>query len=266
LHFIHSFVCLVWVLTIASAVAITNGKAERRVITADVNIASVLDHEISTVNEFVSVDISVLFSSQDPLTYYQDGAPDGTVLNSSTGVISGTPTEVGSYSVSSSASDGNTTATANVFLMIVLYENGDFPSQTTTPSVSPTISTSISVSPTISSSVTNSISTSPSVSTVYEGPDGPLVANVLGTKIVVVDTDFSFDCAAAFNETDLVWWADNLPAGAAIDAATGVISGNIATAGSWGIQVLASQDGTLHTRSPPFDLIVCHADGTYPSL
>lgn len=213
---------------------------------------------IVKVNEEVNVDITGLFSSttDNALSYQATGLPVGCALNSTTGVISGSPTVLGNWLVSVSCSDGENTALANTFLIYVTHPSGAYASPTPSPiswSPSPTASPSDSPSPT----------ESPAASGV-----GPVVTTVLPNKIVIVGDSFSIDCAASFpNSTvSLAWYAEDLPEGVTMDVTTGVVSGSISTPGMYSVRVSGSDDGSLHTQSSPFFIIVCRDDGTFPSL
>jgi len=206
------------------------------------------------INDPISLNTSTLFVSEVPLTYNQYGLPDGCTLDSASGIIAGNPTTLGIYDVSVSASDGEDTVLANTFKIIVTYPSGVYPSTSPSP-----LSVSATASPSLST--TSSASISPNASGA-----GPEVLQVLDNQIVVVDIAFSIDCAASFTGTaGVVWYASGLPDGTSVDSSTGIVSGTVDTPGMYEVTIRGSVNGSLHTRSSPFFLIVCNADGSYPS-
>lgn len=207
------------------------------------------------INDPISMNISALFISEVPLTYHQNGLPDGCSLDSATGIIAGNPTTIGIQDVTVSASDGEDTIIANKFKIIVTYPSGIYPSTSPTPfSVSSTASPSLST--------TNSASISPIASGA-----GPAVLQVLQNQVIVAGIAFSIDCAASFvDSAGVVWYASELPDGASLDSSTGTVSGTVDTPGMYEITIFGAVNGSLHTRSSPFYLIVCNTDGSYPAV
>ena len=67
--------------------------------------------QTSEVGEFVSLQLDAIDEYGDVLTYGATGLPPGVVLQTSSGRISGAPTQVGDYRVSASATDGRLTDT-----------------------------------------------------------------------------------------------------------------------------------------------------------
>ncbi len=74
------------------------------------------------VDDTISLTITATDIDNDPLTYQATGLPTGLVINASTGVISGTLTEVGQYTTQVSVSDGQE-ATVIQFTWSVLVNN-----------------------------------------------------------------------------------------------------------------------------------------------
>ncbi|MEO0816567.1 MAG: putative Ig domain-containing protein [Pseudomonadota bacterium] len=74
----------------------------------------------------VNIDLSNVFSDadNDGLSFSVSGLPNGVSLNN--GTISGTPTEIGTFTVSVTANDGQATVT-DVFVLIVLPEGDTVP-------------------------------------------------------------------------------------------------------------------------------------------
>jgi YVTN family beta-propeller protein len=82
-----------------------------------VNVAAALDtavvpsvnspgNQSSTVGAAVNVSLTATDPNSDPLTYSASSLPPGLSINSTTGVISGTPTAAGTYSVTVAVTDG----------------------------------------------------------------------------------------------------------------------------------------------------------------
>jgi hypothetical protein len=100
-----------------------------------------------------------------PITYsVSPSLPSGMSINSSTGVISGTPINsqsITSYTVTATNSVGNTTATISITVSSVIAPSGlSYNSYTT---AIPLISTSVSYSPTLSAGTSPTYSVSPSL-------------------------------------------------------------------------------------------------------
>ena len=69
--------------------------------------------QVDVVGTPVSLQIGASDSDGDPLTYSATGLPDGLAINSTTGLIAGTPTTANIYNVSVTASDGDDADTEN---------------------------------------------------------------------------------------------------------------------------------------------------------
>ncbi|MFE2561866.1 M4 family metallopeptidase [Streptomyces sp. NPDC059352] len=84
--------------------------------------------QYTVVNTAGSLQIQAVSSNPGPLTYTATGLPAGLSINASTGLISGTPTTLGTSSVTVTAKDstnatGTTTFTWNVVSVITVFEN-----------------------------------------------------------------------------------------------------------------------------------------------
>lgn len=87
--------------------------SEAKVIHVDPNAVVTIntpDAQVSSINTPVSLTIHAVAPGDAPLTYSAAGLPTGLTLNPSSGVISGTPTTVGSFNPTVSATDGNSNA------------------------------------------------------------------------------------------------------------------------------------------------------------
>src|SRR5207249_3324100 len=92
-------------------------------------------------------------ATNNPTSYNATGLPPGLLVNTSTGVISGTPTTTGIYSVTISATNAGGTGTATLLITI----NNPVP---TTTSISPNCVTTGSTDFTLTVNGTNFVSTS----------------------------------------------------------------------------------------------------------
>ncbi|WP_220488271.1 endo-alpha-N-acetylgalactosaminidase family protein [Tessaracoccus sp. MC1756] len=91
-----------------------------------------------------------------PLTYAATGLPAGVTINAGTGVISGTPTADGTFSVTVTVTDAKGNETDSTFTLVVAKKAA--PTVSPSPSVSPSVKPSVtpSVKPSVKPSVTPS--------------------------------------------------------------------------------------------------------------
>lgn len=94
-------------------------------------------NQSSTVGQFVSLQLAGSDPYGEPLFYTASGLPPGLTIMNSTGLVSGTPTAAGTYSVTATASDGVLTAT-QMFTWVVVA----LPTDVTAPIVTITSPTS----------------------------------------------------------------------------------------------------------------------------
>jgi len=103
-------------------------------------------NQTSTVNTAASVQIHATDSaSGQTLTYSATGLPAGLSINSSTGLISGTPTATGSSSVSVTARDGTGATGSTSFTWTVNPAGGNTVTVTSPGNESSTVGTAVSV-------------------------------------------------------------------------------------------------------------------------
>ncbi|GAB3934830.1 family 78 glycoside hydrolase catalytic domain [Larkinella terrae] len=121
----------------------------------------------ATVGQAFSTTLAVFTDpDNDPLTYSVTGTIPGLSFNAATRVLSGTPTQAGSFSLTFSANDGKVTVSTPVLMTVVV------PAPTNKPPVAPTIAS-------LSATVGQSFSTSLAV---FTDPDNdPLSYSATGT-------------------------------------------------------------------------------------
>ncbi|MDT7834249.1 Ig-like domain-containing protein [Aquabacterium sp. OR-4] len=157
----------------------------------DAPTAGPLADHANTVGTAVSLQAGAAFADADgdALQFSATGLPPGLSLDAATGLISGTPSTPGSYSVTVSAADGNGGTVSQSFQW------------------------------TVAAAANN----------------GPNTVGSLATANASDGQTFSLATAGGFSDPDgdaLTYSASGLPAGLAIDAATGVISGTLGSGAS----------------------------------
>lgn len=176
---------------------------------------------IVTVGTAIS-SISGNFTDTDPLTYSSTTLPAGIALNTTTGVLTGTPTEVGTTSVSLTATDPDAgSVTSNTFVIMV----------SDVPNNPPTNSNAI-----------------------------PAQSAVVGTAVSAFNiagffNDIDTDDTLTFNVSS----ANALPTGLSLSAA-GVITGTPTAIGSFTVVVTATDDDNAAASSSPFIYTVTSAN------
>jgi len=223
---------------------------------------------VGTVNTVFSYTI---VASNTPTSYSSTALPAGLTLNTSTGVISGTPTAVGSTSVTVTAANaggtgtgivtitinppppvvtaGSSTGTINIAFnySIVATNTPTSYSSTTLPS-GLTLNTSTGVisgvptaigSTSVTITATNAGGNGSNTITITINPSAPVVS--AGSSSGTVGTSFSYSVIAT--NSPISYSSTILPAGLTLNTTTGVISGTPTAVGSTSVTVTASNAG-----------------------
>ena len=195
-------------------------------------------------------------ATNSPSSYAATGLPDGLSVNASTGEITGTPTTMGSYSVTLSATNSYGTGTAVVSLLITAPlpvitsgtaaagQIGTAFTYQITATNSPTSYTAyglptglsfnvnsglITGTPTVAGtffidlSATNAAGTGTSSLELTVAPLPPPTVTSMGTASVSLGQPFAYQITASGNPTSYA--ASGLPPGISVNTVTGLISG-----------------------------------------
>ena len=220
-----------------------------------------------------------IVASNCPTSYNATGLPSGLTVNTSTGLISGTPTTAGTYSVTISATNAGGTGSATLTLTIkppapvitspatatgqvgvafsyqitatnnpTSYNATGLPAgltvNTSTGLISGTPTTAGTYSVTISA--TNSGGTGSATLTLTINPAKPVITSSL-TATGQVGVAFSYQITATNNPTS--YNATGLPAGLTVNPSTGVISGTPTTTGIYSVTISATNSGGTGTAT-----------------
>lgn len=243
-----------------------------------------------------------IIASNNPTNYAASGLPAGLVLNSSTGFISGSPNQPGSYPVTVSATNAAGTGNASLLLTVVTPEPAIFSALTATANTSTAFSYAIAAtnSPTsfdaiglpaglsinTSTGVISGTPITPGISEVTitatnafgTGKAGLILTVTMPPPVVtfasvnsIINTPFSYTISATNNPTS--YSAVGLPAGLSLNTVTGVISGTPTATGFFTPTIVATNAGgsgssSLYitvTAPPPVITSQLTASGTVSS-
>jgi len=237
-------------------------------------------------------------ASNNPASYGASGLPDGLGLNPATGLISGTPTSTGIFSISVSAVNGGGSGAADVTVILapappvitsaftVSGTNGfpfayqiaatnnpsTFQASGLPPGLGYNASTGlVSGIPTVTGTfvailgAVNAGGTGSQIFTVTIQPPPPVITSVL-TASGTNGFPFSYQITATNSPTSFN--ATGLPAGLSVNPTTGVISGRPAVGGTLAVTITASNAGGTGSASLAFTLNVAFAGvkGSYDGL
>ena len=242
-----------------------------------------------TVNSAFNYTIT---ANNSPVSYGATGLPPGLTVNPVTGVISGVPTQAGTYTVLISASNAGSTGVASITIIVLppppvisggVAATGQFGAvfnYSIAGSNSPTgygasglppglavdpVAGVISGVPTAAGIFSVVISASNAGGTGYAtllltviNPPPPIITSIFH---VTVRNGVTFSYAITAGNYPISYNAKGLPAGASVNTATGVISGVVTAAGTYVVVVSASNaagTGTMNlimAVNPPAPVI-----------
>lgn len=227
-------------------------------------------------------------ASNSPTSYDATGLPDGLTVDTATGLISGTPTVPGEYTINISATNADGTGGAALVLSIAQNSGAPVITSALTATVaidtpfsyqieatnSPTsyaasnlptgltidIATGlISGTPTVSGtrnvtiSATNALGTdSKTLAITVSAP--PAITSSLAGSAIYIDSAYTYQITASGSPAPTSYGATGLPDGLTIDPASGLISGTPTSAGTATIEISATN--TVGTATGSFTLMV----------
>jgi hypothetical protein len=213
----------------------------------------------------------ITVDSGSPSKYGATPLPPGLTVNTNTGLISGTPTAIGTTSVTLSAKEGNCTATKVVTFTVVQPTPSPTPTATATATFTPTPTATFTPTPTatFTPTPTATFTPTPTPTATYTPTPTPIPSPTptptpTGTPCIVitnpppppdntvngeVGTAFSYTVTAAPTSNQTKYCATGLPPGnPAFGFGTGsnrnVLSGTPTTAGVYNVTITVTNGGT----------------------
>jgi hypothetical protein len=222
-------------------------------------------------------------ATNSPTSFAATGLPSGVSINTTSGLISGTPTAPGTFNVTLNTTNAGGTGSATLILTVAPATTGSAPAITSpatadglegavfvyliTASNSPTsfgatgLPSGLSISPTsglisgtptmigtsnVTISATNRSGTGTLVLALTVRPSAPIVTSA-ATATGKRGDAFTYQITASNNPTS--FGGTGLPSGVALNSATGLISGTLTSAGTFTLTVSATNSGGTGSRT-----------------
>ena len=270
-----------FVLTITDSVGLTATDTVQVTVNATPSLPVISSAAAAsgTVGTVFSYSIT---ASNSPTSYAAAGLPSGLSINTSTGVISGTPITAGISSVTISATNAGGTGT-KVLTITITAAISPAPVISSAATASGTVGTAFSYSITASNSPTsyaatglpaglsvkaltgvisgtptnsgtstvtisaiNSGGTGTKVLTITINPSAPVISSVAATN-GMVGTIFSYSITASNSPTSYA--ATGLPSGLTVNTSSGIIEGTPTTAGTYNTTISATNAGGTGSKT-----------------
>ena len=210
---------------------------------------------------------SITVDSGNPSRYNATGLPPGLAVNTGSGLISGTPTAIGIYTVTLSAKEGNCIATKIVTFTVVQPTPSPTPTATFTPTPTATFTPTPTPTPSATFTPTPTPIPSPTPTPTPTGTPCVVISNPPpppdNTATGEVNVPFSYTITATPTNNQTKYCATGLPPGnPAFGFGTGsnnrnVLSGTPTTAGTYNVTItVVNNPGTCSNPG------TCYAQAT----